>query len=178
MAFCAQRVSQTVGAKWAEFDLTAGTWAIPRERMKRKDKERGPHEILLPTHLLATLHEWRKADGPDAVYVCPAPRDPAKPITPEAVEKHYRDALHLGSKHSPHSWRAAFATIARDAGKDRVVVEAQLDHVIGGRIQAAHDRATHIELRRKLMRWYEQQLIAARDGAAVVPLRARRLSST
>lgn len=187
LAFTALRVSEVVGATWEEFELDgvdvligdtqrtkrdpdAGNWSIPRERMKRKDAGRGPHVVPLPPALLAALREWRAADGDDAKYVCPAPRDPSKPITPEAVEKHYRNALALGGKHSPHSWRSAFSTVCREAGKDGDSIEAQLDHVVGNKIAAAYDRAKRLQLRRELMRWYEGQLIAARDGATVVPI--------
>jgi len=170
IAFTAQRVSEVVGAAWDEFNLTAGTWSIPRARMKRKDVERGPHQIPLPPALLRTLHEWRTADGPDAVFVCPAPRDPSKPITPESIEKHYRLALGLSGSHSPHSWRSAFSTVCREAAKDGDSIEAQLDHVVGNKIASVYDRARRLDLRRELMRWYETQLIAAREGAQVVAL--------
>ncbi|MGI8894891.1 MAG: tyrosine-type recombinase/integrase, partial [Casimicrobiaceae bacterium] len=71
---------------------------------------------------------------------------------------------------SPHSWRSAFSTIAREAGKDGDSIEAQLDHVVGNKVAAAYDRAQRLALRRELMRWYELQLIAARDGASVLPM--------
>jgi integrase len=172
-AFTAQRIAEVVGAMWAEFDLVDATWSIPRSRMKRKDSERGPHVVPLPRELLAELKRWREADGPDAALVCPAPRDPAKPVTPEGVEKHYRDALGLAGKHSPHSWRTVFKTWCGDAGRDREAVESQLDHVVGNRVEAAYDRAHRFELRRPLMQWYENELIAARDGAQVVSLKRR-----
>src|SRR5204863_9603456 len=124
----------------------------------------------VPPVVLAQLRDWRKADGADAKLVCAAPRDVARPVTPEGVEKFYRDALGLQGKHSPHSWRSAFSTIARDAGKDGDVVEAQLDHVVGNKVASAYDRAKRFDLRRSLMRWHEGQLIAARDGADVVKL--------
>lgn len=191
LAFTALRVSEVVGATWDELDLdgvevavgdgrhakydpNAGNWCVPRERMKRKDEERGPHVVPLAPGLLAALREWRKADGDGATYVCPAPRDSDKPITPEAVEKHYRNALSLSGKHSPHSWRSAFSTICRDAGKDADSVEAQLDHIIGTKVAAAYDRAARLQLRRTLLTWYEQALIAARDGAKVVSIGGRR----
>lgn len=191
LAFTALRVSEVVGATWAEFELVgvdvpigdtqrtkrdpaAGNWSIPRERMKRKDEARGPHVVPLPPGLLAALREWREADDAAAVYVCPAPRDPSKPITPEAVEKHYRNALELGGKHSPHSWRSAFSTVCREAGKDGDSIEAQLDHVVGNKIAAAYDRAKRLGLRRELLTWYEATLIAARDGAAVVAIADRQ----
>lgn len=185
LAFTAMRVTEVVGATWEEFELdgsdvpigqtlrlrrdpNAGNWIIPRDRMKRKDAQRGPHVVPLPPLLLAQLRAWRDADQRSSPYVCPAPRDPKKHITPEAIEKSYRDALNLGGKHSPHSWRSAFSTVCRDHGKDPDVIEAQLDHVVGSKVASAYDRSKRLELRRNLMRWYEATLVAARDGAAVV----------
>ncbi len=172
LAFTAMRVSEVAGARWTEFDLQGGNWLIPRERMKRKDPERGPHIVPLPPALLAQIRDWRTADGAEAVYLCVAPRDDDTPITPEGIEKFYRRALELGGKHSPHSWRSAFSTICREAGKDGDAVESQLDHVVGSKIASAYDRSQRLDLRRELMGWYESTLIAARDGAAVIQLRA------
>lgn len=168
-AFTAQRIGEIVPATWAEVDLKAGTWAIPRERMKRKDEKRGAHVVPIPPVLLGQMREWRRADGDEALHVCPAPRGEGH-ITREAVEKFYRRALDLGGKHSPHSWRSVLNSWAGDAGKDMLAVEAQLDHVIGNKVTAAYDRAQRLDLRRELVRWHEGRLIAARDGADVVPL--------
>ena len=174
LVFTAMRVSEVVNAKWDEFDVKAGTWSIPRERMKRKDLDRGPHVVPLPPRLLAAMQEWRRADSAKSVYVCPTVRNPEKPMLPEGIAKVYRDALGLTRKHSPHSWRSAFSTVCREAGKDGDVVEAQLDHVVGTKVASAYDRAKRLELRRELMAWYEATLIAARDGAAVVPIKKRK----
>ena len=103
-------------------------------------------------------------DGESALLICPAPRDIEKPITPEGVEKYYRDVLGLAGKHSPHSWRAAFSTVARDAGKPDDVVKSQLDHQVGNKTDSAYDRAKRLKLRRALLRWYEAQLVSARDA--------------
>lgn len=168
-AFTAQRIGEIVPATWAEVDLQAGTWSIPRERMKRKDEKRGPHVVPIPPVLLGQVREWRRADGDEAMHVCPAPRGDGH-ITREAVEKFYRRALDLGGKHSPHSWRSLLNSWAGDAGKDMLAVEAQLDHVVGNKVTAAYDRAQRLDLRRDLMRWHEGRLIAARDGADVVPI--------
>jgi integrase len=168
--FTAQRVGEIVGATWDEVDLASGLWSIPRERMKRKDVERGPHVVPIPPSLLSAMREWRRADGKGATFVCPAPRGDA-PITREAVEKFYRRGLKLSGKHSPHSWRTVLSTWANDAGEDADAVEAQLDHVTGGKVKAAYDRAKRLERRRDLMARHEASLIAARDGAQIVPLR-------
>ena len=172
LVFTAQRVGEVVGAQWAEFDLDAGTWTIPRDRMKKKDEDRPAHVVRLPPMLLAKLVEWKAADGVTSECVCPAPRDVSKPITPEGVEKHYRDALGLSGRHSPHSWRATFKTTCANAGKDRDTSESQLDHLIGDKTESAYDRAERIALRVQLMRWYEEQLHAAQRGAQIIPLTA------
>jgi integrase len=172
--YTVQRIGEIVPARWDEFDLKAGIWAIPRARMKRKDVERGDQLVPIPPALLAALQDWRRADGEDAEYVCPAPRDDSRNITIEAVEKFYRRGLSLADRHSPHSWRSLFSTWARDAGKDADAIEAQLDHIVGSKVAAAYDRAHRLELRRELMAWYEAALIAARDGATVTPISKTR----
>ena len=82
--FTAQRIGEIVGARWDEFDLQAGAWSIPRERMKRKDAQRGPHVVPLPPQLLTLLREWHRADGDGAIYAAPAPHGDG-PITREAI---------------------------------------------------------------------------------------------
>lgn len=106
-------------------DLHAGNWVISRERMKRKDGARAPHVVPLPRALLTTVCGRRDADGDGAEYTCHAPRDSSRPVTAEGVEEHYREALELGRKHSPHSWRSAFSTVCREAGKDSDAIEAR-----------------------------------------------------
>jgi len=188
LAYTAMRVSEVVGATWEEFalngvriqthsgleekvDADAGNWTIPRTRMKQhRDLTRGPHVVPLPPLLLAAVREWRAADGPSAVYVCPSPVDQSKPITAEALEKYYRRTLGLAGQHSPHSWRTTFSTTCREAGRDADSVESQLDHVVGNKVASAYDRAKRLELRRELMKWYEATLLTARDGATVLSI--------
>ena len=46
-------------------------------------------------------------------------RTDAPHLTRESVEKAYRVTLGLEGKHTPHGWRAAFSTLARDHGLTR-----------------------------------------------------------
>jgi integrase len=118
------------------------------------------------------MKEWHQADGDARSFVCPAPRGDA-PITREAVEKFYRRGLKLTGKHSPHSWRSVLSTWSNDAGEDSDAVESQLDHAMGGKVKAAYDRAKRLQRRADLMAWHEEALIAARDGAKVMQIKAR-----
>jgi integrase len=173
LVFTAQRISEVVNAKWKEFDLEAGNWEIPRERMKRKDEARGPHLVPLPPALLTEICAWREADG-TAPYVCPGIHRPRKMALPvEGIAKVYRNELGLTRVHSPHSWRSVFKSVCSDAGKDYDTVEAQLDHAVGSKVAGAYDRSQRLELRRPLMTWYESMLIAARDGATVIPIKKK-----
>jgi integrase len=169
-AFTAQRIGEIVGAEWSEVDLQSAKWSIPRERMKIKDSERGPHEVPLPPRLVAMMREWRREDGADATWICPG-HGSETPITREAVEKFYRRTLGLTGKHSPHSWRSVLSTWASDAGEDADAVEAQLDHGDPNKVKAAYNRAKRYDRRADLMAWHEQALVAARDGAEVVKLK-------
>lgn len=155
------------------FDIGNGGWVIPRSRMKIKDEARGPHLIPLPDGLIAGLKYWKAVDNDTSLFICPAPRNPEKAITPEACEKHYREVLGLGGKHSPHSWRSAFKTICKDAGKDWESIERQVDHIVESKTEAAYDRSKRLVSRRELLQWYEDTLVAARDGAAVIPMRKK-----
>ena len=170
-AFTAQRVGEIVAGTWGEVDMQSAVWSIPRDRMKRKDAERGPHLVPIPPCLLALMREWRRADGAGAVYLCPSPRGDS-PVTREAVEKFYRRALNLSGKHSPHSWRSVLSTWANDAGEDADAVEAQLDHATGSKTKTSYDRAKRLQRRADLMAWHEDALVAARDGAKVVRMQS------
>lgn len=163
VAFTALRVGEVTPARWDEFNLAEMTWTVPRERMKRKDAQNRTHLVPLPPVLVEMLKEWHRMDRSSSPFVCPAPRDPSKHITPEAIEKHYREALSLGGKHSPHSWRSTFSTNANDAGHPKFLIERQLDHGDEDKVADRYNRAQLLELRRPVMNWYAAQLIAARD---------------
>jgi len=178
VAFMAQRIGETVPAEWPEIDFQSAIWSIPRARMKRKDEERGPHHLVtIPPVLLAAMREWKRVDGNDARWVCPAPKGEGA-ITREAVEKFYRRTLNLSGKHSPHSWRTVLTTWTEDAGEDSGASEAQLDHGNPNKVKAAYDRSKRLQRRADLMAWHEAALIAARDGATVVPILTKKAAAT
>jgi len=88
----AENVEVSRGVKHAHYlDLKAGIWTIPRERMKRKDVERGDHLVPIAPTFLAALRDWRRADG----ELCPAPRDACRNVTIDGVEKSHRRGLNL-----------------------------------------------------------------------------------
>ena len=170
-AFSAARISNVVQAEWKEFDLDASPpmWIIPRGKMKAQDRNHD-HKIILPEAITAELSEWRKLWGGRG-YVFPS-RDGRSHISRESVEKAYRVTLKLADKHTPHGWRAAFSTLARDHDFDRDVVELALDHIHDNEVVRAYDRGERLQQRMKLMAWWGSQLVRAEHGSDVVPIRA------
>jgi integrase len=172
LAFSAVRISNVTQAEWKEFDLDCATpeWVIPRRKMKAKDRTHD-HRIILGPTIAAELREWKRL-GSGKGYVFPSPAG-GKHITPESLEKAYRVTLGLEGKHTPHGWRSAFSTLARDQGHGRDVVELALDHIHDNEVVRAYDRGERLEQRIKLMTWWDEQLSTAERGADVVVLKRR-----
>jgi integrase len=170
-AFTAARISNAVQAEWREFDLDASlpNWIIPRSKMKAQDRAHD-HKVFLGPTIAGELREWRTLSGSKG-HVFPSPIDQRKHITRESLEKVYRVTLGLEDKHTPHGWRSALATLAREEGGfDRDVVELALDHIHDNDVVRAYDRGERLEQRIKLMAWWDAELTRAERGADVVPI--------
>jgi integrase len=171
-AFTVARISNVVTAEWSEFDLEAEvpTWTIPRKKMKSQDRHHD-HKIVLCPVITAELRQWRTTTSGKG-FVFPSPAG-GKHITRESIEKAYRVTLGMAKKHSPHGWRSAFSSLARDQGFDRDVVELTLDHIHDNDVVRAYDRGERLQQRVKLMTWWGSELTKAQSGGEVVPLRKR-----
>jgi len=168
-AFTVARIGNVVDAEWAEFDLECevATWTIPRAKMKARDRHHD-HKIVLAPSLAEELRRWGAATSRQG-FVFPSPQG-GKHISRESLEKAYRVTLRLEGKHSPHGWRSALSTLARDEGFAREVVELTLDHIHDNEVARAYDRGERLEQRKELMYWWADQLSAAQTG----PLLARQ----
>jgi integrase len=168
-AFTAARISNVVEAEWQEFHLDTDLpmWIIPRSKMKSQDRPHD-HKIILGPIIAEELRHWQRTAG-DGGYVFRSPAG-GKHITRESLEKAYRVTLGLADRHTPHGWRAAFSTLARDDGFEREVVELALDHIHDNDVARAYDRGERLQQRLKLMTWWGEQLAQAQRGAEVVPL--------
>ncbi|TXT21799.1 MAG: putative phage integrase [Gallionellaceae bacterium] len=126
-AFTAMRIGNVVNAEWREFHLDdeQPVWIIPYKKMKVATRDIG-HRVPMCPEIADELCRWRETFGGKG-FVFPSPQG-GKYIGRESIEKVYRVTLALGGKHSPHGWRSAFSTLARDNGFARDVVELALDH--------------------------------------------------
>lgn len=168
-AFSSARIGNVVNAEWREFHLDdeQPVWIIPRAKMKVATRDID-HRIPLSPEIAAELRQWREIFGSRG-FVFPSPQG-GKHIGRESIEKVYRVTLKLAGKHSPHGWRSAFSTLARDQGFARDVVELALDHAHDNDVARAYDRGERFTQRVELFNWWGEQLAAAQRGAKIIPL--------
>lgn len=168
-AYTAARIGNVVNAEWLEFHLDdiQPVWVIPRKKMKVTTRDID-HRVPLCPEIAAELKQWRQVLGGRG-YVFPSPAG-GKFIGRESIEKVYRVTLGLEGKHSPHGWRSALTTLARDQGFARDVVELALDHAHDNDVARAYDRGERFNQRVELYNWWGTQLAAAQRGGKVIPL--------
>ena len=75
LALTFTRTNELIGATWSEFDMDAGIWAVPAERMKMKTE----HLVPLSTQAIAILAELKELGG-GSRFVFPG-RNRDKPIS-------------------------------------------------------------------------------------------------
>lgn len=168
-AFTAARIGNVVNAEWREFHLDdeQPVWIIPRAKMKIATRDIDLRIPLCP-EIAAELRQWQGVFGGKG-YVFPSPAG-GKFIGRESIEKVYRVTLKLEGKHSPHGWRSAFSTLARDNGFARDVVELALDHAHDNDVARAYDRGERFAQRVELFNWWGAQLASAQRGAKIIPM--------
>ncbi|MFZ5446989.1 MAG: tyrosine-type recombinase/integrase [Myxococcota bacterium] len=165
-AFTAARMGNVIAAEWSEFrlDLETPEWVIPRAKMKAQDRH-FDHVVILGPTITAELRAWHALNGaPSRGWLFPSVAGDGRHITHESIEKVYRVTLGLKDRHTPHGWRAAFSTLARDEGFSRDAVELALDHVHDNDVARAYDRGSRRTERVKLAAWWNERLSEAERG--------------
>lgn len=111
-ALTAARTSEALGAEWREFDLAAGIWTVPAERMKASE----PHTVYLPPRAVEVL---KGLQGLHQTYVFPSPMLSDKPMSNMAMLT-VLDRLGVRDRTTVHGLcRATFSTWANETGAAR-----------------------------------------------------------
>ena len=163
----ASRTGEVRGAKWSEFDLEAGIWVVPAERMKGGRL----HRVPLSEAAIALLKTLLPLSGGPSTLVFPGVRSgqPLSDMTLSMLirrmngegEPRWRDIA--GRAIVPHGFRSTFRVWAGEQTiYPREVVETALAHVLRDKVEAAYARTDLLERRRPLMeewgRWCKQTL--------------------
>jgi integrase len=155
----AARSGEVLGARWDEFDLERGVWAVPAARMKAGRE----HRVPLPRRALKivkALHE--KRDG-EFVF---AGQKSGKPLSVMALEMVLR-RMKIDNA-TVHGFRSTFRDWASECTNfTNEVCEAALAHVIENKAEAAYRRGDLFDKRRKLMEAWAVYCAAPKSGKVV-----------
>ena len=136
----AARTSETLKARWDEFDLDQAVWTVPAARMKA-GKE---HRVPLANAVITLLRHLEQTSD----YVFPS-RSGEKPLSGMAMEMVMR---RMKADATVHGFRSSFRDWAGECSDaPREVAEAALAHTIGNAAELAYRRGDALEKRRRLM---------------------------
>jgi integrase len=141
----AARTGEVIGATWSEFDLEAGVWTVPAERMKGGEA----HAVYLSERAVEIVKAMRELGHS---YVFPSHALDGSPLSNMAMLTLLR-RMDVDKRTTVHGLcRASFSTWANETGAARPdVIEACLAHREGDRIRSAYNRATFAAERRTLL---------------------------
>lgn len=166
MALTFVRTSELIGARWAEFDLEAGRWDIPAERMKM----RTPHIVPLASQAVEVVEMLRTITG-KSEWLFPGDRNKKKPMSNNTILKALERMDYKG-RMTGHGFRGLASTILHEKGYRHEHIELQLAHAPRNAVSAAYNHALYLEPRAKMMQEWADFLESTLRGGKVVSIRA------
>ncbi|MCK0151077.1 integrase arm-type DNA-binding domain-containing protein [Marivita sp. S6314] len=174
MAMTGARSGEIRGAVWSEFDLAAGMWIIPADRMKAGRE----HRVPLTKEAVKLLESLDCIEG--SKFVFPAVRggmlsDAALSACMKRInaakEGGYLDRV-SGRPAVPHGLRSTFRDwVSERTEFPREMAEIQLAHSVGSDVERAYRRGDMIEKRRAMMAAWGR-FLRGEAGAKVVQIGA------
>jgi len=161
------RLDEARNATWNEVDFDNRVWTIPKERMKKGDKD---HRVPLSAAAIAVLKDMHVVRLSD--YVFPGAHQ-GKPVGKNMPLKLLNKLTGNGA--TVHGFRSSF----RDWAAERTsfpnqVVEMALAHAIPSAVEAAYRRGDLFEKRRRLMDAWVAYCAKEMDAGKVVALARAR----
>lgn len=147
LIYTAVRPGNVRAAEWSEFDLDAGQWIIPAEKMKTNRE----HIIPLAPRVVEMLQDWRSQGGEG--LVCPGRRGMiGKGSMVQALER-------LNAGIVAHSFRGIFSTYCHEYSTfNHETIEAALAHNTGNQVSRAYNRSKYLTKRADLMAWWADEV--------------------
>lgn len=147
--YTAKRRSEVLLAQWSEFDLDAGLWSIPAERMKTKK----PHLCPLPPQAVQLLRNHKKQNQ-NSRFVFPSPRSGDDSAIDPWLLHYSIKCCGFQGRMTVHGVRKVFSTVAHESGLWGIdSIETQLAHEISG-VRGVYNKALYIDQRKKLVEWW------------------------
>ena len=158
------RPGELRAAEWAEFDLDAGVWAIPGEKMKMKR----PHRVPLAPPAVTILRRLLTITG-QGKYLFPSVRSVSRCMSENTINAALRRMGFAKDEMTGHGFRAVASTLLNESGKwNADAIEAQLAHVENDAVRRAYHRADYWTERVSMMNFWADCLDELRDGRKVI----------
>jgi integrase len=158
MALTFVRTSELIGARWEEFDLKAGRWDIPAERMKMKT----PHIVPLSSQAMNILKTLQLVSGHSS-FLFPGERDHEKPMSNNTILGALARMGYKG-RMTGHGFRGIASTLLHEMGFNHAHIELQLAHQERDAVSAAYNHATYLRERAKMMQHWADYLDNCTSG--------------
>lgn len=157
------RSGEVRGAKWAEIDLEAAVWTIPRDRMKAGKEHRVPVSPLG----LALLQGLPRVN--DLVFPAPRGGEMSDATLAAVMKRMERTEITV------HGFRSTFRDWAGETTSfDRETIEHALAHRLKDKTEAAYSRGTQFDKRRALMQAWGEFATGTAPASNVVRLRGAK----
>lgn len=158
------RSGEVRGAVWEEFDLDAGIWIIPPERMKAKKE----HRIPLPEKAIQLLKKQKELFPTG--YAFPGMKE-GKPLSDMSLTAVLRRMEQ--NEITVHGFRSSFRDWAAEStAYPNEMVEMALAHTIGNKVEAAYRRGDLFEKRRRMMQDWSNFCDTVIKAGEVIPLKS------
>lgn len=159
LAYTFVRTGEVRGAQWGEFDLDAGLWVIPAERMKARE----PHTVPLSKQAVEIVRTLHPLTGHLAALF-PSRNGEGRVISENTVLKVIENIGYKG-RMTGHGFRSVASTYLNNLGMIRPdMIEAQLAHGDKDRVRAAYNRADYMEYRKAMMQFWADTLDIMQQG--------------
>lgn len=155
------RTTELIGASWAEFDLEAGRWHIPKERMKM----RTPHIVPLSLQTVNILKTLQVVTG-HSPLLFPSERDHEKTMSNNTILGALKRMGYAG-RMTGHGFRGVASTLLHEQGYDHAHIELQLAHQERNEVSAAYNHATYLPQRAAMMQAWADYLDACMTGKVI-----------
>lgn len=161
------RPGELRAAEWAEFDLEAGEWNIPGERMKMGQ----PHLVPLSRQAVEILREIQPLTG-NGRFVFPSARTKGRPMSDNAILAAMRRMGIGKDEMTGHGFRAMARTILDEVlGVRPDFIEHQLAHAVRDPNGRAYNRTAHRAERHAMMQKWADYLDGLKTDSQVVALK-------
>lgn len=162
------RPGEVIEAQWSEFDLDAGVWRIPAERMKKRKEHASP----LPHQAVELLRGMYTITG-HSTHVFPHRDIKTKPMTTAAFRQ-MLFVLGWAGKYSPHATRTTGSTRLNEMGYSADWIERQLAHDEPNAVRRTYNHADYLSDRAKMMQQWANLLDDWKKGESkVTPIKSK-----